>query len=573
LLMLLLLLTATTTRTTTTTVVVEAFSSSSSLSPRSARAGWRGGLSPGGGNALVAPPKLSPSVPQRTSSMVVRTAAAVDSPDDDDDGDEKKKKKKTTGVLRSAAAKFKARPGTYLAIPFIAAFVGWFTNYLAVQMIFYPVRFRGIPIYRRPEVPLGLIGWQGIVPCKTVTMSKALVEMVTSQLLTVPEAFERMNPKIVARHLAGAVPQLGADVIGDVAGTAAAAAGSSPLNLWKAVFGGGWHAGIVNWFNVRVLKGVVKDLVANSERIFSLENCVVDQMVLDRSKLGQLFQKVGRVELDFLTNSGLWFGFLLGLIQMAVALVWENPWALSIGGTIVGLATNWLALKWIFEPVYPTKIGPFLVQGMFLKRQKEVAAEFSKFFASRIVTSEQIWNTVLTDPSTKPALHEVLGGHVRRLLGFAALGGLFSRFGGPSLPSAATVGKVTGSAVSRLGGHLTKGLHGYVDGALKLEDTLRVQMEAMSPAKFERVLHPIFEEDELTLIIAGGVLGFVAGLIQQGLETGDLTIPPLPAPIAAFLAAMKRRIGSAFGRSGKAKTEDDDDSDSIGGNDDGVSGE
>ena len=56
--------------------------------------------------------------------------------------------------------------------------------------------------------------------------------------------------------------------------------------------------------------------------------------------------------------------------QMAVALVWENPWALSIGGMIVGLATNWLALKWIFEPVYPTKIGPFMVQGMFLKRQK-----------------------------------------------------------------------------------------------------------------------------------------------------------------------------------------------------------
>ena len=33
----------------------------------------------------------------------------------------------------------------------------------AVQMIFYPIQFRGIPIWRRHEVPLGLIGWQGIV--------------------------------------------------------------------------------------------------------------------------------------------------------------------------------------------------------------------------------------------------------------------------------------------------------------------------------------------------------------------------------------------------------------------------
>jgi hypothetical protein len=40
----------------------------------------------------------------------------------------------------------------------------------------------------------------------------------------------------------------------------------------------------------------------------------------------------------------------------------------------------------------------------------------------------------------------------------------------------------------------------------------------MTSAKFERVLHPIFEEDELTLILAGGFLGFAAGLIQQGIE-------------------------------------------------------
>lgn len=29
-----------------------------------------------------------------------------------------------------------------------------------------------------------------------------------------------------------------------------------------------------------------------------------------------------------------------------------------------------------------------------------------------------------------------------------------------------------------------------------------------------KVLHPIFQEDELTLIIAGGVLGAIAGLFQ-----------------------------------------------------------
>jgi hypothetical protein len=40
-----------------------------------------------------------------------------------------------------------------------------------------------------------------------------------------------------------------------------------------------------------------------------------------------------------------------------------------------------------------------------------------------------------------------------------------------------------------------------------------------------RVLHPIFEEDELTLILAGGGLGFLAGFIQQLFSTGAMTFP------------------------------------------------
>jgi uncharacterized membrane protein YheB (UPF0754 family) len=128
------------------------------------------------------------------------------------------------------------------------------------------------------------------------------------------------------------------------------------------------------WFYRPLLTLFVKDIQHNVDKVFDVRKCVVDQMMQDRGKLGTLFQECGRAELKFLTNSGLWFGFLLGLIQMLVALFVSNPWSLSFGGLIVGLATNWLALKWIFTPVNPTKIlgfGPF--QGLFLTRQKEVS--------------------------------------------------------------------------------------------------------------------------------------------------------------------------------------------------------
>jgi len=50
--------------------------------------------------------------------------------------------------------------------------------------------------------------------------------------------------------------------------------------------------------------------------------------------------------------------------------------------------------------------------------------------------------------------------------------------------------------------------------SLGLEQKLAAAMRKMKSAKFERVLHPIFEEDEMTLIVVGGVLGGIAGYAQ-----------------------------------------------------------
>ena len=43
---------------------------------------------------------------------------------------------------------------------------------------------------------------------------------------------------------------------------------------------------------------------------------------------------------------------------------------------------------------------------------------------------------------------------------------------------------------------------------------MRDEMRALPCAEFERVLHPVFEEDELTLILIGTALGGIAGAAQ-----------------------------------------------------------
>lgn len=151
-----------------------------------------------------------------------------------------------------------------------------------------------------------------------------------------------------------------------------------------------------------------------------------------------------------------------------------------------------------------------------------IFSDFSNFFATKILTSEQLWHSILNDPSTAPIfaaiwaqnLEKVALEETRGIIDFSS-----ESFKGMDLQA------ISRRATDRLYPYLME-LHPYVDAELDIETTLRTRMEAMTSQQFERVLHPIFEEDELTLILSGGFLGFLAGLIQQGLACGTIKFLP-----------------------------------------------
>ena len=91
-----------------------------------------------------------------------------------------------------------------------------------------------------------------------------------------------------------------------------------------------------------------------------------------------MFIQCGAAELRFLRNSGAFWGGVFGLIQMGLWTVpqFQNPAIVfPVFGFVVGAFTNYLALKMIFEPVDPVDLcGCYTLQGLFLKRQKEVGA-------------------------------------------------------------------------------------------------------------------------------------------------------------------------------------------------------
>ena len=94
-----------------------------------------------------------------------------------------KRRAALTLALAATARRFCDRWWQYLTIPLAAGAVGWVTNKVAVEMIFYPIEYFGVALRRWVNQPLGVVGWQGIVPCKAGVMAERLVDMITTRLL------------------------------------------------------------------------------------------------------------------------------------------------------------------------------------------------------------------------------------------------------------------------------------------------------------------------------------------------------------------------------------------------------
>ena len=364
---------------------------------------------------------------------------------------------------KNSCEDLKKKPLSYIMIPIVAACVGYITNYVGVKMLFYPVEWTGISILRFPQEPFGWLGWQGIVPAKRYRMAEKMVDVTITKLLDVGEIFRRLDPKRIAKIIE---PDVRSKVLG------------------------GFSLPFINRF---FLNKSCKEVVNRASEVVNIRQLVVSGLATNPTTLSDFFQNVGRKELRFLVNSGFGVGFVLGLFQMVQWMVYPKGWTLPAGGAVVGYITNWIALKWIFEPLDPTRVGPFILQGMFLKRQNEVAEDFSRYIAKNTLCSKRVWADILNGESTSH----------------------FTKMVASKLPlPIGQVKDIVSHLRTSIGNGMSHPLHDYSDAVLKLRQTLEFKMKMMSSREFEQVLHPIFKEDEFTLILAGALLGAAAGGIQ-----------------------------------------------------------
>ena len=78
----------------------------------------------------------------------------------------------------------------YASIPLISALVGWGTNLLAIQMMFWPLEPIGWP---------PLLGWQGVIPAKARQMAEITVDLMTQRLISPEDLYSRLEPRRVVK--------------------------------------------------------------------------------------------------------------------------------------------------------------------------------------------------------------------------------------------------------------------------------------------------------------------------------------------------------------------------------------
>jgi uncharacterized membrane protein YheB (UPF0754 family) len=192
-------------------------------------------------------------------------------------------------------------------IPIISAFIGWFTNWIAIKMLFHP---------REPKKILG-ITFQGIFPKNQAQFAAKLGKLVGEELLsfkdiadkiTHPNNIEKVMP-VVETHidhflrvkLAEKMPVISMFI------------GDKTINELKGVF-------------MEELKTLFPTLmesyINNLQQDLDLEQIVTKKVAAFSSdKLEDILNGIMSKEFRFVEIIGAVLGFIIGLLQIAITLL------------------------------------------------------------------------------------------------------------------------------------------------------------------------------------------------------------------------------------------------------------
>ena len=387
----------------------------------------------------------------------------------------------------------------YLSMPFVAAFVGWSTKIVALEMLYRPVEFKG----------WGPIGWQGIVPRRAGKVGSKTIDLLTANLLKPEELLDRIDADEAVEALRGPLTEAIDDISRDLAE-------QIRPGLWDALPESA-KRGIQERMQKqapRIVENMLVEMKSDLSRYLDLHFMAVTALVRNKEKLVKLMRSVTTDAMAFVRRSGIYFGLVIGLVQMVAWALFKNPWIMPAFGFAVGFISDYIALNMLFRPVEPRKFfGIFPFQGLLHAERDKITRDYAKILAEDLFSPELMFDAIIKGPGSDKlfalaakeidaAIDAQTG--IARPVVTLAVGTKRYR---------ALKDHVVALVLERLPDTLLEAQE-YASNALDLEHVVIEKMSQLSSEEYESILRPVFKDDEPLMIAVGAVLGGLVGEIQ-----------------------------------------------------------
>ena len=375
----------------------------------------------------------------------------------------------------------------YILLPLISGLIGWATNVIAIKMTFYPIEYKGI----KP------LGWQGIIPSKTKKIAEKSVDLLTRDLFKTEEVFARIDTQKVAEISQNQFIKLAEDITNHTLMAKMPAVWKLATPKFKSTI-----VSAVAKHIPSMLADVMEQIKNNIDSLLDLKKLAWHTLKEDKTLINRIFLDLGAKQFRFIEISGLWLGMFFGIGQIFTAMYFNHWIVYVLYGVFIGYITNVIAIKMIFEPAEPKHIGPFKIQGLFLKRQREEAYRYAQIISENILTvGDSRINSILSIETAK--LLEKVEPDLPLGARLALIGDI------PNHLKAVACYELRNELPITI-----RTIFPYAEKALNIKNDIYTKMAGLPPQKFIDFLRPAFQEDEWKLIAVGSILGGIAGLLQ-----------------------------------------------------------
>lgn len=180
---------------------------------------------------------------------------------------------------------------------------------------------------------------------------------------------------------------------------------------------------------------------------------------------------------------------------------------------LIGWFTNYLAVKMLFHPHNPIKIGPFTLQGIFPKRQKELAESLGKMIEKELISHTDIKN-VIHDPGFIEKHKDVVLDHLdvffkEKMTSLHPMVGMFLND-----ETMKTIRGMLSKELDEMLPKLIETTSSQLECSLDFKCLVQDKVECFSMEQLENILFSIMKKEFRFIEVFGGVLGFIIGLIQ-----------------------------------------------------------